>query len=43
MTAVEGGIGPAVVAIPAGVKIAGYVVGGLTAAGIAAWGYFSSR
>ncbi|BBA91713.1 MULTISPECIES: class IIb bacteriocin, lactobin A/cerein 7B family [Streptococcus] len=43
LTAVEGGIGPAVVAIPAGVKIAGYVVGGLTAAGIAAWGYFSSR
>lgn len=44
LSEIEGGVLPAaaaVAAVPAGVKVAGYVIGGLTAVGIAAWGYFS--
>ncbi len=36
---VAGGVVP-VVAIPVGVKIGGYIVGGLSAVGLIAWGYF---
>ena len=38
---VDGGVLPAaVVAVPVGIKVAGYVVGSLSAAGLVAWGYF---
>ena len=42
LATVSGGVAPAaVVAIPVGIKVAGYVVGGLSAVGLAVWGYFS--
>lgn len=38
---IQGGVLPAVVAVPVGVKVAGYITGGLIAPGIAAWGYLN--
>ena len=41
LATVDGGVLPAaVVAVPVGIKVAGYVVGNLSAAGLVAWGYF---
>lgn len=41
LATVDGGVLPAaVVAVPVGIKVAGYVVGGLSAVRLAAWGYF---
>ena len=41
LATVDGGVLPAaVVAVPVGIKVAGYGVGGLSAVGLAAWGYF---
>ena len=41
LATVDGGVLPAaVVAVPVGIKVAGYVVGGLSAVELAAWGYF---
>ena len=41
LATVDGGVLPAaVVAVPVGIKVAGYVVSGLSAVGLAAWGYF---
>ncbi|KXU12581.1 hypothetical protein SINDD18_01519 [Streptococcus infantis] len=42
LATVAGGVVPAaVVAVPVGIKVAGYVVGGISAVGLAVWGYFS--
>ena len=41
LATVDGGVLPAaVVAVPVGIKVAGYVAGSLSAAGLVAWGYF---
>ena len=41
LATVDGGVLPAaVVAVPVGIKVEGYVVGSLSAAGLVAWGYF---
>ena len=41
LATVDGGVLPAaVVAVPVGIKVAGYVVGSLSAVGLVAWGYF---
>ena len=42
LATVDGGVVPAaVVAVPVGIKVVEYVVGGLSAVGLAVWGYFS--
>lgn len=42
LATVTGGVVPAAaVAVPVGIKVAGYVVGGISAVGLAVWGYFS--
>ena len=42
LATVDGGVAPAaVVAVPVGIKVAGYVVGVLSAVGLAVWDYFS--
>ena len=41
LATVDGGVLPAaVVAVPVGIKVAGYVVSSLSAAGLVVWGYF---
>lgn len=41
LATVAGGVVPAAVAVPVGIKVAGYIVGGISAVGLAVWGYFS--
>lgn len=41
LATIQGGALPALAAVPVGIKVAGYVTGGLIAGGIAAWGYLN--
>lgn len=41
LATIQGGALPALAAVPVGIKVAGYVTGGLIAGGIAVWGYLN--